>query len=100
MNKILSILLISLLVISLNTFALAKDNSSESPSGGAVVTDILFLRPLGFAGLIVGKAAFVASLPITIPFNSNHEAAKVLVMEPYRYTFERPLGEMEFHGVK
>jgi len=53
-------------------------------------------RPIGLAGFIVGTIAFVASLLVTVPFNSYQEAAKVIVMEPYRYTFERPFGIIFF----
>ena len=79
---------------------MAEDSSSVTPSPGVVVADMFVLRPIGLAGFILGKAACIVSLPVTIPFNSTHEVAKVLVMEPYRYTFERPLGKMEFHGLK
>lgn len=92
MKKMFIFFLISLMVVNLSTFVFANDSSSENPSPGVVVADIVF-RPVGLAGFIVGTIAFVASLPVTIPFNSTHEAAKVLVMEPYRYTFERPSWE-------
>lgn len=94
MNKIFTLFLISLLVISFNTFALAKDNSPGTPSPGAILVDILVFRPVGLAGFILGSAAYVISLPITIPFNRSHEVSEVLVMEPYRYTFARSLGRM------
>ncbi len=95
MKKIFTLLFISLLVISFNTFAFGRDHSSGNPSAGAVVADILVLRPIGLAGFILGTAACIVSLPVTIPFNSTHEVAKVLVFETYRYTFERPLGNLE-----
>jgi hypothetical protein len=94
MKKTFTFLLISLLVISFNTFAFAEDQSSRTPSAGAVVADILVLRPIGLAGFLLGTMAFVISLPVTIPFNSSHEAAKVLVLEPCRYTFKRPFGKI------
>lgn len=94
MTKFATFLLICSLVLSLHSFALAKDNSPGGPSAGAVVLDILLLRPLGFCGTILGASAFVISLPVTAPFKKTDEASKMLVMEPYSYTFERPLGKI------
>ena len=93
MTKFATFLLICSLVLSLNSFVLAKDNSSGDPSTGAVVLDILVLRPLGFCGTILGASAFVISLPVTVPFKKMDEVSKMLIMEPYDYTFRRPLGE-------
>ena len=94
MSKLATFLLICSLVLSLNSFALAKDSSSGDPSTGAVVLDILVLRPLGFCGTILGASTFVIALPVTVPFKKTDEASKILVMEPYSYTFERPLGKI------
>ena len=94
MKKVSVFLIISLLLLSLHSFASAQGNPSSAPSGGAIIADILLLRPLGFLGLVAGTAGVVISFPVTIPFNRTHEVAEILIMQPYRYTFERPLGEM------
>jgi hypothetical protein len=94
MSKLSTFLLICSLVLSLQSFVLAKDSSSGGPSTGAVVLDILVLRPLGLCGTILGASAFVISLPVTVPFKKTDEASKMLVMEPYGYTFERHLGKI------
>jgi hypothetical protein len=93
MTKFATFLLICFLVLSLNRSVLAKDNSSGNPSVGAVMLDILVLRPLGLCGTILGASAYAISLPVTVPFKKTDEASKILVMEPYSYTFERPLGK-------
>ncbi len=94
MKKFLMLLLISSLVMSLSTYAFAVDNNSRGPSVGAVVADVLVLRPLGFCGIVLGGAAFVISLPITIPTRKTEEVSSILVNEPYTYTFERPIGRI------
>lgn len=95
MRKITTILVISLLTLTFSTIAFADDSSLVvTPSPGAVIADLLVLRPIGLAGTILGLAACIVSAPVTIPFNSTHEVAEVLVFEPYGYTFERPLGKM------
>jgi len=40
----------------------------------------------------MGTAAFVVSLPFTIPSHSTDEAARTLVRAPTTHTFKRPLG--------
>jgi hypothetical protein len=94
MRKLATFLLVCSLVLSLNSFVLAKDNSSGEPSTGAIVLDILVLRPLGFCGTLLGASAFVISLPVTVPFKTTDDASKLLIMEVFGYTFERPLGKM------
>lgn len=94
MNRPVTYLIILFLVMSLNNLAFAGDSSPGDPSAGAVVADILALRPLGFCGLILGTAAFVISLPVSIASKKTEEVSRILLEEPYRYTFERPLGKM------
>ncbi len=89
-----TLLLISCIIFILSTYALAADNSARGPSVGAVVADILIHRPLGFCGTVLGVATFVISLPITVPTRKTEEASRILIDQPYNYTFERPLGRM------
>ncbi len=65
---------------------LHEDNST--PIG----VDGFALRPIGIAGIVVGTAAFLATLPLTAITGQVEEAADRLVVAPYRFTFERPLG--------
>ena len=95
MKKIMNIVVATLLILAFNSVSLAAiQKSSSRPSAGAVVSDVLVLRPLGFAGTILGSAAFVVSLPVTLATHKVDRAEKLLVEEPYNYTFERPLGHM------
>ncbi len=96
MRKILCKLIITLLILSFNSLAFAADQrgTSSKPSVGAVVADILVLRPLGFVGTVLGGAAFMVSLPVTLPSHKVDSTAKVLVEQPFNYTFERPFGQM------
>ena len=97
MKKIIKIVVATLLVLAFNSVSLAAiQESSSRPSAGAVVSDVLVLRPLGFAGTILGSAAFVVSLPVTLATHKVDRAEKLLVEEPYDYTFERPLRHRQF----
>ncbi len=91
MKITISILLIASMILGFNSVALA---ATSRPSAGAVVADLVVLRPLGFAGTVLGGAAFVVSLPVTLATHKVEPAEEVLVERPYDYTFERPLGQM------
>lgn len=96
MKKLISILTIVALILSFSSFAFAKGPEAKraTSSTGAVVADVLVLRPLGIAGAILGAAALVATFPVTVALNDTPEAEDILVAKPLHYTFERPLGEM------
>lgn len=66
----------------------------EEPSGEGMFADVVFLRAVGLAGMIVGTAVFVATLPFTLPTNTVKNAAAKLVVAPAKFTFTRPLGEI------
>ena len=68
----------------------------EAPdSAGMMLMDAFMLRPLGLAATVLGTAAFVVTLPFSLPTRSADDAAKALVVKPARYTFARPLGEVD-----
>lgn len=58
----------------------------------AVVADILLVRPVGLAAVVVGTAVFIVALPFSIPSGSVGYTAQVLIVEPFKYTFMRPIG--------
>ncbi|MEQ1440668.1 hypothetical protein AAG565_15020 [Fontimonas sp. SYSU GA230001] len=73
----------------------AGDSVDEAPSAVAMTFDLLIVRPLSFVGLVAGTGLFVASLPLAlIQFEAPVNPAKKFVVEPAKYTFTRPLGEM------
>jgi hypothetical protein len=54
-NKITSIFAAALLILAFDSVSIAATpGSSSTPSTGVVVSDVLLLRPLGFAGTILG----------------------------------------------
>lgn len=78
------------------TLAHAQESRAELEDGsaGAIVVDALFLRPAGFVGTVLGTVAFVVTLPFSAPTRSAENAAQKLVVEPAKFTFARPLGEL------
>lgn len=74
--------------------AFAQDSFDESPSAEAMVFDLAIARPVGLVTTIVGAAIFVVALPISITMGQPPTAAaKRLVLEPFAFTFTRPLGD-------
>ena len=71
----------------------AKDRGDVSAE--AIIADGLLLRPAGVMAIIVGTVAFVITLPFSIPTKSVDKAAQKLVVDPAKYTFARPLGQIE-----
>jgi hypothetical protein len=57
--------------------------------------DLLVMRPLSFSTLLVGTALFIPAAPITLlttPADIG-TVARILVLDPARFTFGRRLGE-------
>jgi hypothetical protein len=98
----LVILVIALLLVVLATpQALAAEqkgpaqSSTTAASPEGMVFDLIILRPLGLAGTVFGTAIFIVSLPFSVLGGNTGEAAQKLVVEPAKFTFARPLGQVE-----
>jgi hypothetical protein len=59
------------------------------------VADILFARPVGVATIVLGTATFILALPFAIPSQSVGRTARVLIANPFKFTFLRPIGDFE-----
>lgn len=57
--------------------------------------DLLLVRPLGLVSTVAGTGVFILSLPFTWLGGNVDDAARVLVADPGKYTFVRPLGDFE-----
>jgi hypothetical protein len=97
MKRIMTTLLIVFFVLSVNLVVFADDQKTTShpePSTAAIIADVIALRPAGLIGTILGGAAFLISLPVTLPTNTYKQTGETLFMKPAKYTFNRPLGQM------
>lgn len=68
------------------------DNSE--PSGGYMLADAFLVRPAALVGSLVTTATFVVTLPFSLLGGNVGDSADKLVVEPWRYTFVRPLGDI------
>lgn len=93
----------SMIIVFLIVFLLAAGipqasaNSSEKGkerSAMGMFGDLVALRPLGLAATVIGAGVFVVSLPFTLIGGYVNEASQKLVVEPFLFTFDRPLGDL------
>ena len=78
--------------------AIALIAASGPAFGGdweAIPADILLVRPVTLVGTVVGTALFIVALPFSIPSGSVKTTANRLIVEPFKWTFTRPLGEFD-----
>lgn len=93
-------LLLALLVVSTTTLVHAAEDtyrprSTNDPPVEAMLADGLLLRPAGLIATAVGSLAFVVTLPFSLATRSVDKAAQKMVVDPARYTFVRPFGQIE-----
>ena len=75
--------------------AVDQDQVNRNPTIDEMMADGLIARPAGLVAGIIGAAAFVVTLPFTLPSHSVNRAAKTMVAEPFQYVFKRPLGQFD-----
>jgi hypothetical protein len=68
----------------------------EPKDGMGVAADVLFVRPVSLAAALVGTAMFFVALPFSIPSGSVEKSGKLLMSDPFEYTFARPLGDFDY----
>ena len=95
-KKILSLVLIStFLFTAFSTSVLAepsKDHARTNATAGAIVGDLILIRPVLLSLTVLGTCCFVVTVPFTLIGRNIGHAAKKLVVEPVQYTFTYPLG--------
>lgn len=61
--------------------------------GGKMAADGLIVRPLGLCATIIGGAVFIVSLPFSALGGNTKPAYDHLLADPFKFTFNRPLGD-------
>ena len=88
-------LVLSSMVYVPGAFAESYSHSIESErTGGTMMADTFLIRPFMLVGTVVGLATFIVTLPFSALGGNVDEAGNILVVEPAKYTFVRPLGEL------
>jgi hypothetical protein len=68
----------------------------SDPPGELIIADVLVMRPLGMAACVIGLAGALLAWPFAAITNSCDRVCNELIVKPYKYTFERPLGQMDY----
>ena len=74
----------------------SRNNVDILSTGERMVLDALVLRPIGLVTTVAGAAIYTVSLPFSLLGGNEPAARESLVKEPVRYTFKRPLGEIDY----
>ena len=97
MKKVCALLL-TILIIFTHSMAFAKERHAPKLDSDYasiyVITDILFIRPLGFVGFLGGSVLFIATLPVAVATKSIDRTKQAFILDTYDYTFKRPLGDL------
>jgi hypothetical protein len=83
-------LVMALVLVLVSSATVCARIDQEEP---VVIPDLILAKPVGFAALVVGTVTYVVTLPVTLPLGWQARASESLVKQPYRFTFQRNLGE-------
>lgn len=73
-----------------------REDAGTTPTAGSMAFDLVVVRPLGVVATVLGVGLFVVNLPLSIiQGEPPADPAKRWIVEPARFTFDRPLGQME-----
>ena len=76
--------------------AQVTEDVDTAPSAVAMAADLLIVRPVSLVATVLGAGLFVVQLPLSIVQGEPpSEPARKLIVEPAKFTFSRPLGDME-----
>lgn len=65
-------------------------------SGDDIIWDLALLRPAGLAAMAVGAIVGVVTYPMAAITHSEDRYEQKLFVEPFEYTFVRPMGDMDY----
>lgn len=87
-------LLAAALVISPLSVAAGPEQELSEPSAFNTFIDAALYRPIGLILIPIGAGVFVLSLPFSSLGGNVSKSYDNLVVAPVKYTFNRPLGEI------
>ena len=92
--KPLKIITIACLLFALLSANVSAAIPEERPGAFAMVIDVP-IRVVGLGLALIGSAFFVVALPFALTSGSTGDAWDALVIEPFEFTFTRPLGKFD-----
>ena len=89
----LRVLVAAILIFALINSQLWADEK-ERPSSGSMMIDVP-VRILSLGLTVVSTAIFIVALPFALASGSTGDAWGTLVVDPFEFTFTRPMGQFE-----
>ena len=72
-----------------------EEEKDDAPSAMAMMFDLVLVRPVSLVTCVLGTGVFILDLPLMIfQKNAPAEPARRFIVDPLKYTFTRPLGDM------
>ena len=90
----LKVITIACLFLALTSGHVSGVLPEERPEAFAMIIDVP-VRVLGLGLMVVGTAFFIVALPFALTSGSTGDTWDALVVEPFQFTFTRPLGKFE-----
>jgi len=98
MNRKLMSFFVAVMLAGTSTVCLSGSNAtyydehSEAPTAGTMLADTVMVRLPMMAATAVGAVTFVVTLPFSALGGNVGQAGRILVVDPAKYAFVRPLG--------
>lgn len=104
--KLRFLLIAAACLLMIPSFAFAQESAPQAPPAqavqtdgepttGAVVADVLLVRPFSMIGSIVSTAVGIGLMPIAFLTGTGEQLARITIEAPWRFTVARPLGEYD-----
>lgn len=93
LKRVIVLLTILALVTVPCTTCLANDLEQDDEIVAGKMAAELVVRPIGACATIIGGTIFVLTLPFSALGGNTKPAYDNLVVDPFKFTFNRPLGD-------
>jgi len=92
-NMMILLCIISLIIMPLGASAMTNSVKPVTEIGAdTMMVDLIAVRPLQLASLLLGTTVFIVSLPFSALGNNVDQAYEMMMKEPAHLFFKRPLG--------
>ena len=87
------VLLTVLALVAVSCACLAQELEQDDEIVAGKMAAELVVRPIGACATIIGGTIFVLTLPFSALGGNTKPAYDYLVVDPFKFTFNRPLGD-------
>ena len=88
-------IIVMTLVFAFGMVFAAEAEAEDSPSFPDILCDLILMRPVGVVVLGVGLVVTAVAMPFALPTGTMGQVSQTLIVDPFDYTFVRPLGDWQ-----